>query len=162
MNRLERADTKCNVDLNFPEMDQIYDLGLPDKGKDILLTQSSRIHGYGLFTAANLPAGTILCRRLGLRAALSLRDKRAILGIDGLDSASPEDNIFKNINHSCEPNALLTDTGCLINKWPLAAGAEITIDYDLLLAGSPWSAACFCGQPRCRHIIKATVKRNGN
>jgi len=133
-------------------------MGLADNGRGILFTKSSAIHGYGLFTGWDLPAGTILCRRLGLRTELSLRDKRAILGVDSYDPANPDDLIFKSINHSCQPNTLLTDTGCLINIWPLSAGIEITVDYGLLLAGSPWSMPCLCGQTGCRQIIKANIQ----
>lgn len=136
-------------------MDELYDLALADNGSEILVTQSSLIHGFGLFTDRDLPAGTILCRRLGLRTLLSIRDKRAMIGIDGYDPASPDDIIFKNINHSCHPNAVLTDTGCLMNIWPLAGGCEITIDYGLMLEGSPWQAICHCGQRGCRHMIEA-------
>jgi hypothetical protein len=136
-------------------MDELYDLALADNGKGILFTQLSSIHGIGLFTARDLPEATILCRRLGVRARLSARDKRAIIGIDGFDPASPDDVIFKNINHSCHPNAEFTDTGCLVNLEAIPGETEITIDYNLLLAGSSWTAACLCGQPDCRHIIKA-------
>ncbi|WCT14925.1 SET domain-containing protein-lysine N-methyltransferase [Mucilaginibacter jinjuensis] len=136
-------------------MNELFDLALADNGRGVLFTKASPIHGYGLFTNDDLPANTILCRRLGLRSVLSFRDKRAIIGIDGLDPAIPEDVIFKKINHSCHPNAFLNDTGCLINIEKLKNEEEITIDYCNLLYDTPWQAACLCGQPNCRGIIKS-------
>lgn len=136
-------------------MEELYDLALSDNGRGVLFTQASPIHGRGLFTNEKVPRHTILCRRLGLRAALSLRDKRAIIGIDGLDPATPDDIIFKTVNHSCHPNSFLTDTGCLVSIEILADQAEVTIDYAILLQGSSWQTICSCGLPNCRGLIVA-------
>lgn len=121
-----------------------------------MFTQTSAIHGRGLFTNQRLPAQTILCRRLGLRTGLSLRDKRAILGIDGLDPAVPEDNLFKNINHSCRPNAYVTDSGCLVTKETVLENEEIIVDYSILLNGSEWHASCNRGYADCRRVIRSS------
>ncbi|RFZ94821.1 hypothetical protein D0C36_04610 [Mucilaginibacter conchicola] len=136
-------------------MMSLYDMALVDNGKRNLYTGLSLIHGRGLFTNVTVLAHTILCRRLGLRDVLSLRDKRAIIGVDGVDPATPEDSIFKHINHCCQPNAQLTDTGCLVNVNILTEDAEITIDYAIILPGSNWDGICTCGMPSCRKIIKA-------
>ena len=136
-------------------MDELYDMALADNGRGVLYTRASLIHGRGLFTNEPVPSDTILCRRLGLRSPLSLRDKRAIIGIDGLDVATPDDIIFKTLNHSCNPNAFLSDTGCLVSVETLPADAEITVDYSSLLNGSDWETKCLCGLPTCRGVIKA-------
>ena len=136
-------------------MNELFDMALAENGRGILFTKASPIHGYGLFTNEDLPAETILCRRLGLRSGLSLRDKRAIIGIDGLDPAIQEDVIFKKINHSCRPNAFLSDTGCLINIEKLTNEEEITIDYRPLLNDTLWQTPCLCGRPNCNGIIKS-------
>jgi hypothetical protein len=138
-------------------MEELYDLALAHNGKGVLFTQASTIHGRGLFSNELIPPHTILCRRLGLRTGLSLRDKRAIIGIDGLDPATPEDIIFRNINHSCCPNAFLSDTGCLINIENISGGTEVTIDYNLLLNGSDWTSVCTCGSIYCRHSIQSAI-----
>lgn len=135
-------------------MNELFDMALAENGKNVLNRQLSTIHGNGLFTIEALPAGTILCRRLGLRSILSARDKRAIIGIDGVDEANPDDVIFKNINHSCHPNTSLNDTGCLINFRHIDIGEEITIDYNELLIGSEWRLPCHCGYLGCRGIIE--------
>ena len=134
-------------------MTDLFDMALIENGRGILFTQPSGIHGSGLFTSRDLPANTIICRRLGLRSVLSLRDKRAILGIDGLDPATPEDFLFKFINHSCHPNTYLSDTGCLVSLEAISDQNEITIDYVVLLSGSPWKAVCHCGLMVCRGNI---------
>jgi hypothetical protein len=134
-------------------MEELYNLALADNGKGVLYTQASPIHGKGLFTNEPLPMLTILCRRLGLRSELSLRDKRAIIGIDGLDPAEPVDLVFKSLNHSCRPNAFLTDTGCLVNFEIIPAATEVTVDYNQLLVGSNWTSVCTCGANDCRHFI---------
>jgi hypothetical protein len=136
-------------------MNELYDMGLAQNGKGTLITELSPIHGHGLFTTVNLPEKTILCRRLGLRSALSSRDKRAIIGVDGFDPANADDSIFKTINHSCHPNAWLTDYGCLVNFEIVAGGTEITIDYCSILPGSDWTIPCLCGLPDCRRLIKS-------
>lgn len=137
-------------------MGELYDLALANNGTGILFSQASSIHGCGLFTNQQIPTHTILCRRLGLRAELSRRDKRAIIGIDGLDPATPADAVFKNINHSCSPNAFLSDTGCLISAQTIPEGTEITVDYGPLLNGSNWTSVCSCGAIYCRHIIRSS------
>jgi|GEM_PF-6549764 len=136
-------------------MENFYDLALAGNGADVLFSKKSAIHGIGLFTYKNLPSETIICRQLGQKSILSYRDKRGIIGIDGVDAGSPADAIFKKINHSCCPNAYLNNTGCLFSNKIIEEDTEITVDYSTMLNGSPWEAVCLCGEDTCRKQIKA-------
>ena len=58
----------------------------------------------------------------------------------------------RHVNHSCDPNAYLSyqQHGCyLVARRDIAAGEEITCDYNVnLTGGTGWP--CHCGARRCR------------
>ncbi len=58
----------------------------------------------------------------------------------------------RHINHSCDPNAYVQygETDCYLHaRRDIAAGEEITCDYNLnITGGTSWP--CHCGAARCR------------
>ena len=61
----------------------------------------------------------------------------------------------RHLNHCCDPNAYCLEEGdgsetvCLVARRAIAAGEEVTVDYNLNLSGgSSWP--CHCGAARCR------------
>ena len=137
----------------------------------------SRIHGNGVFAAADIPAGTRLVEYKGLRRTHD--DADALYG-DSLDTghtflftlnddylidANVDGNVARWINHSCAPNcqAVLEedpksdpqrDRVFIESLRAIAAGEELTYNYGIRLS-VPHTAklkkqwACRCGAPEC-------------
>lgn len=117
----------------------------------------SRIHGNGVFAAADIPAGTRLVEYKGLRR--THEDADALYG-DSLDTghtflftlnddylidANVDGNVARWINHSCAPNcqAVLEedpmgnpqrDRVFIESLRDLSAGEELTYNYGIRLS----------------------------
>jgi hypothetical protein len=57
-------------------------------------------------------------------------------------------------NHSCEPNAGVSNDRVLIALRDIAAADEIQFDYSTTMSENHWTMDCRCGQPRCRRQIR--------
>lgn len=57
------------------------------------------------------------------------------------------------VNHSCDPNAGLTEPLELIAVKNIQPGEEITWDYSTWIIDDPWSIPCKCGSKRCRKVV---------
>jgi SET domain-containing protein len=69
------------------------------------------------------------------------------------------------VNHSCDPNSKIVIYGsglfqplvscliCLVAIRDIAAGEEITYDYEATMYDDPWTMKCNCGLPCCRGVI---------
>mgnify|MGYP001806099764 FL=1 len=137
----------------------------------------SRIHGNGVFAAADLPAGTRLVEYKGLRRTHEDADERYgdsldtghtflfTLNDDYLIDANVDGNVARWINHSCAPNCqavLEEDAGgdpqrdrvFIESLRDIAAGEELTYNYGIRLS-VPHTAklkkqwACRCGAAEC-------------
>lgn|GEM_PF-508309 len=64
------------------------------------------------------------------------------------------DNPWIFINHSCDPNALVTRECRVVALRPLHPREEVTIDYAFVEAGTQWRMHCTCGSAQCRHEIR--------
>ena len=64
-------------------------------------------------------------------------------------------NETQYINHSCEPNTIVSEGLRLIALRPIASGEELTLDYSTTELDPYWTLACTCGAPRCRRTIRA-------
>lgn len=137
----------------------------------------SRIHGNGVFAAADIPAGARLVEYKGLRRT---HDEADALYGDSLDTghtflftlnddylidANVDGNVARWINHSCAPNcqAVLEedpkgdpqrDRVFIESLRDIKAGEELTYNYGIRLS-VPHTAklkkqwACRCGAPEC-------------
>ena len=137
----------------------------------------SRIHGNGVFAAADLPAGTRLVEYKGLRRTHEDADERYgdsldtghtflfTLNDDYLIDANVDGNVARWINHSCAPNCqavLEEDAGgdpqrdrvFIESLRDIKAGEELTYNYGIRLS-VPHTAklkkqwACRCGADAC-------------
>jgi hypothetical protein len=59
------------------------------------------------------------------------------------------------VNHSCEPNAALTDDVRLVAIRNIAIGEEILDDYSTTMLKDEWNMVCACGSSRCRKIVSS-------
>lgn len=57
------------------------------------------------------------------------------------------------INHSCEPNAILSGTMLLAIR-DIFNGEEITFDYSTTMDDEIYTLDCLCGTTSCRKVIR--------
>lgn len=57
------------------------------------------------------------------------------------------------VNHSCEPNAIVTDDMLLIALRDIAAHEEILLDYSTTELDPFWQLHCTCKASSCRGVI---------
>jgi hypothetical protein len=122
---------------------------------------------FGVFARDTIQAGELLVMWVG-----------ELVGTDRLGDLPPvlrsrsvqvEDDLFlvptqtepaDYINHSCEPNALLSGQIALVARRDIAPGEEICYDYAMT-DGSPYDEfPCSCGADSCRgHITGSDWQR---
>jgi hypothetical protein len=59
------------------------------------------------------------------------------------------------INHSCEPNCGIKGLFRIVAMRDIAAGEEITWDYEMTEDSDQWRMQCHCGSKNCRKEIGA-------
>jgi hypothetical protein len=139
---------------------------------DALRVASSIIHENGVFATVSLMKNTTVCQLLGEEVTLAELVRRIDAGIitaaDGLQ-VGPEryiclEEMYRCINHSCDPNGFVRGVGELVAMRDIAEGEEITYDYSTTLwedkslirrqyHREPWTMQCSCGAANCRGVI---------
>jgi uncharacterized protein len=129
-------------------------------------------YGDGLFATERIEAGTCLGKVAGkvLRFDQTTEDQASYLMDLGSDKVLYPYRPFRNMNHSCNPNAELAYWGeemYVEVTRTIHPGQQITIDYA-------WShedaIPCKCGSKRCRgwivaaeelHLLQKGIAGNG-
>jgi uncharacterized protein len=133
-----------------------------------LLIQPSPIQGKGCFTSKSFKRGHKIAEYTGERITNAEANRRATrrkLRICAINSrwsldGSKGGNGTHYINHCCEPNAymkILYRHILFIALRDIAAGEEVTIDYESTLHSN--KKRCTCGAPSCRGTINRVRKR---
>lgn len=127
--------------------------------------RSSAIEGEGLFTTADLPAGTVVARLRGrlvddveLAKLFAAADEvggyvDTIMIDDDLNLVLAPDQLIHYGNHSCDPTLWHLDATTLETRRDVTAGEELTIDYATQTVHPDFELACRCGSPRCRGTV---------
>lgn len=135
----------------------------PPEEWEYVEVRTSKLHGRGLFAARTLPKGTYIMEYRGEKVSRREGTKRTYqqwkdgriyvfqlnkrTDIDG----SPEWNIARLANYSCEPNAeSQNERGrkvWIVATKDIRKGTEITYDYNLDFEIPP--AKCLCGSKHC-------------
>jgi len=128
-----------------------------------LEVRSSPIDHRGLFATVRLPArrklGELAGERITLREARRrARGRRRIAIVEFEDGtaldATVAGNVFRYVNHSCEPNAYIRRIRGRVEIWTLRSiepGEEITCDYGETQHDG--TLPCRCGSERCRGYL---------
>lgn len=136
----------------------------------ILVLRTSAIHGKGVFARKAIPEETRIVEYTGERVTAAEGEGRyPFTGLpyhtllfevdeDLVIDGGRGGNISRWLNHSCDPNCRWVIEGGRVyvhSTRPIEAGAELTCDYGLRIAGRHTPAVkrlypCFCGAPRCR------------
>src|ERR1043166_8025649 len=57
-------------------------------------------------------------------------------------------------NHSCEPNAGITNNVDLIALQAIERGKEVRFDYSTTMWEGSWTMPCLCNSTQCRRIVR--------
>src|SRR5262249_21122217 len=123
----------------------------------------SRIVGRGLFAAAPIAEGEIVCVKGGHlltkaefasykgvanEAELQIADDLFLAPV----SQAEFEGVMMFLNHSCEPNVGVQGQIIFVALRAIAAGEELTLDYATIeRPADPMS--CGCGAAGCRRVI---------
>jgi uncharacterized protein len=130
---------------------------LVSNGENLIEIRPSKF-GSGLFSLADIPAGTVLCsvtgRLLTFHETLELKERESHSLQVGMDQYILCDPPFLYSNHSCEPNSALDDQLQLYALIAIPIGKEIFWDYSTSMYERHWTMQCYCGNKNCRRVIE--------
>jgi uncharacterized protein len=124
-----------------------------------LIIRSSAIHAAGCYTTMPIPAGTKIIEYTGPRITPDEGDaryeNREAVYLFGLEDGMVIDGagMAAFINHSCEPNCETDEIDGRVWIFALrdiAAGEELTYDYNLYDGDEDDPAPCACRAKSCR------------
>src|SRR3990167_2523085 len=127
---------------------------------------NSRIHSKGVFTRGNFREGETIMIWGGIIIPKKYFDDRkyrelSIVPIDednylGLPIEEKTGGIDEFLNHSCNPNAWLTDDVTVVARRDISVGEEITVDFATWDDGG-WEYSddglCTCRSDLCRGVL---------
>lgn len=121
-----------------------------------VIVKQSKIEGNGLFATRDIKKdeiigivkGPVVPDNNDSYKKYSFNHLHAI----GNGKAILNQEITKNINHSCEPNCGMKSIIQVVAMRDIKKDEEITVDYDTL--EDDWEMVCNCGSKNCRKTIK--------
>jgi hypothetical protein len=128
----------------------------PVDDHEIAYVALSAIQGLGIFARQDLAPNDAICTLEGPVKTRTVYEETHPnwIGIgkdQWIDPAPPLDHI----NHSCDPNAALSDGLILRALRPIRRDEEITMDYSTTEADFVWEMQCACGVPSCRRNLRS-------
>jgi SET domain-containing protein len=125
-----------------------------------LIIRSSSLHGAGVYSTAPIPQGTHVLEYTGPRLTTEQTDGlyagsevTYLFGMDDGKTVIDGFGMAAFVNHSCQPNC---ETDQIDNRvWiialrDIAAGEELTYDYNIYDAEPGEDSPCRCGANSCR------------
>lgn len=125
-----------------------------------LIIRSSSLHGAGVYTPAPIAKGTRILEYAGPRITAKQAeglyadgDITYLFGMDGGKMIIDGFGMAAFVNHSCDPNCesdQIDNRIWIIALRDIAAGEELTYDYNIYDAEPGDKAPCHCGAANCR------------
>jgi uncharacterized protein len=125
-----------------------------------LIIRSSRIHATGCYTTAPISKGTRAVEYTGERITVEKADElydgcaeTYLFGLSDGRLVIDGDGVAAFINHSCDPNCEVDEIDgriWIIALRDIAAGEELTYDYNLYDGDEDDQSTCSCGAKSCR------------
>ena len=125
-----------------------------------LLLRSSQIHSVGCYTTSAIPSGTSVVEYAGRRITAAQGDElyegleiTYLFGLEDGKHVIDGNGMAAFINHSCDPNCETDEIDgrvWIISARDIAAGEELTYDYNLYDGEAADEAPCSCGAKNCR------------
>lgn len=113
-------------------------------------------HGQGVFARRAYAAGEVVLVFTGEEMTTPEAQERGLrhhcLDI-GPGRQLYADPPARFLNHSCDPNAGLSDAVTLTALRAIPAGEEIRFDYSTCVPDTAWSLECRCRSPLCRGLV---------
>ena len=127
------------------------------------VVRRSGIAGRGLFAAAPIAEGEIVCVKGGhLLSKAEFANYKVVANEAELQIAddlflSPVkeaefEELMMFLNHACEPNVGIQGQIIFVAMRPIAEGEELTLDYATIERPAE-PMACHCGAASCRRVI---------
>jgi uncharacterized protein len=125
-----------------------------------LIIRSSKIHATGCYTTAPIRKGTRAVEYTGERLTVDRADElydgcaeTYLFGLSDGKVVIDGDGVAAFINHSCDPNCEVDEIDgriWIIAMRDIAAGEELTYDYNLYDGDEDDQSPCSCGARMCR------------
>jgi uncharacterized protein len=125
-----------------------------------LIIRSSSLHGAGVYTSAPIAKGTRVLEYSGPRLPVKQTDGlyaegevTYLFGMDGGRTIIDGFGMAAFVNHSCDPNCesdQIEKRVWIIALRDIAAGEELTYDYNIYDADPDEETSCHCGSANCR------------
>ncbi len=125
-----------------------------------LIIRSSSLHGAGVYTPAPIAKGMRVLEYSGPRMTAKQADGlyadgdiTYLFGMNGGKTIIDGFGMAAFVNHSCDPNCEsdeIDNRVWIIALRDIAAGEELTYDYNIYDAEPGDPATCHCGAPNCR------------
>lgn len=120
----------------------------------------SAIQGRGLFTTKLIREGDVAFTAEGPVVTYAkpmssrLGPNWINVGQDQWMIPSPK-SLFRYINHSCQPNTILSHEQQFVALTTITPGMEMTMDYSFTESHTGWHMTCECGSNNCRGKIRS-------
>lgn len=125
-----------------------------------LILRSSAIHAVGCYTTSSIAQGTKVVEYTGPRLPASAcehlydaHEETYLFGMQDGKTVIDGHGTAAFVNHSCAPNCETDEIDrhvWIVAIRDIAAGEEITYDYNLYDGEDLSDAPCFCGAKKCR------------
>lgn len=123
----------------------------------------SKIHATGCYTTTPISKGTYIVEYTGPRLTVDEADARYdaqeetyLFGLEDGEHVIDGFGDAAFINHSCDPNCEPDEIDgriWIIALRDIAAGEELTYDYNLYDGDEDDESPCFCGSANCRGTL---------
>ena len=140
----------------------LYMLPLPEFHQ-LVEHRVSKIAGRGIHATGRISAGEVVVQERGpivdqktidiVHAAGYECELRVGWGLYSLHRPVHDTHEGGYINHSCDPNVVLSDIRTWVALRDIEADEEITCDYGSFETERGWTLQCSCGAATCRHKI---------
>jgi SET domain-containing protein len=136
-----------------------------------VIIRSSSLHGAGVYTTSCITEGTRILEYTGPRLHAKQTDgmyaeseATYLFGMDDGKTVIDGFGMAAFVNHSCHPNCETDEIEgriWIIALHDIAAGEELTYDYNIYDAEPGEKCPCYCGAPDCRKTMysEEEVKR---
>lgn len=127
---------------------------------DTLYVSPSSIDNIGIFSSRSLLAGETIYRVIGNYVRNEFSAEFAVMGPNWIGISKelwvdPEPtNPMTFMNHSCEPNSIVTEGLKVVALRSIEAGEEIVMDYSTTEIDPFWKMDCHCNKESCRKVIQ--------
>ena len=126
---------------------------------DTIYVATSSIDKVGIFTSVPVSKGQPIYKVTGQLVTAQFSEEFAKMGPNWigiskevwLDPAPTNPMTF--MNHSCEPNAIVSEGPQVIALKSICANEEILMDYSSTEIDPYWQMPCTCNSPFCRKVI---------